>query len=117
MGASHPYDDSVSASLSALGWRGLLFEPDNEMVALLREARPRDVVVAAAAHSRPGFLTFDVGDDRGLGHVADGTPAGQAVPAVRVADVLDELRPAQVHVMTLDIEGAEAEALRGVELH
>lgn len=114
VGASDPYDDSVTAALSAEGWRGVLLEPDTDLVSRLRAARPLDVVVAAAAHGRPGALTFDPGQERGLGTVSKS--GSVSVPAVRVADVLDDVSPSAVHAMVIDVEGGELEALRGAEL-
>lgn len=116
VGASDPLDDSITAALSIAGWSGVLFEPDPSMSERLRAARPRDVVVAAAAHSRAGVLRFDAGTARGLGHEAVGGETGVSVPAVRVADVLRDLQPEAVHVMTVDVEGHEADALRGADL-
>ena len=114
VGASHPYDDSVTAALSAEGWHGVLLEPDTALVDLLREARPRDVVVGAAAHSRAGVLTFDPGTERGLG--ATSPDGSLSVPAVRIADVLEDLAPSAVHAMVVDVEGGERAALLGAGL-
>lgn len=114
VGASHPYEDSTTAALSAEGWRGVLIEPDTDLVTLLRDARPRDVVVGAAAHSRAGVLMFEPGAERGLGTTS--ATGGLPVPAVRIVDVLEDLSPAAVHAMVVDVEGGELEALRGAGL-
>lgn len=120
VGASHPYDDSLTAALHALGWRGLLVEPDQAMAELLRQARPGDVVVAAAAHSAPGLMTFSSPAARGQGTVsAAGQRSGEdalSVPAVRLADVLADLGPPEIHFVSIDVEGHEREALLGLNL-
>lgn len=124
VGASDPVVDSLTASLSALGWRGVLVEPEPSIAQRLREARPRDVVVAAAAHSSSGVLSFSYADKRGQGQVSAGPVADArehdqvqiSVPAVRLADVLDDVAPSDVHFMSIDVEGHEADALLGLGL-
>lgn len=120
VGASHPFDDSLTAALYELGWRGLLVEADPLMAEELRKARPGDVVVAAAAHSTAGLLTFSLPESRGQGTVQarqeDPAPGGLSVPAVRLADVLADLHPPNVHFLSVDVEGHEREALLGLDL-
>jgi FkbM family methyltransferase len=120
VGAYDPFEGSVTAGLSALGASGVLIEPDPHGAERLRKARERDVVVPAAATDRPGLLAYFPSEQPGCGRVGDVTgTAGQstlAVPAVRLADVLDELRPAEVHFLSIDVEGHEAAVLRGAEL-
>jgi FkbM family methyltransferase len=115
VGASHPYDHSLTAALSAEGWRGILVEPEPAAAELLRAARPRDLVVGAAASERAGLLTWVNDGDRGEGHVEEGRD-GLAVPAVRLSDVLDGAGVAEVHFMSVDVEGHERQALLGLDL-
>jgi FkbM family methyltransferase len=120
VGAYDPFEGSVTAGLSALGASGVLVEPDPQGAERLRQARERDVVVPAAASDRPGLLAYFPSEQPGCGRVGDVTQmAGEstlAVPAVRLADVLDELQPAEVHFLSVDVEGHEAAVLRGAEL-
>lgn len=118
VGASHPLDDSLTAALSAEGWRGLLVEPEPASAELLRKSRPRDVIIAAAAHSRPGVLTWNDLGIRGRGSidVTDGVQRTVSVPAVRLTDLLDDVMPEAVHFMSIDVEGHEEQALLGLDL-
>jgi FkbM family methyltransferase len=124
VGASHPVVDSVTAALSAEGGRGLLVEADPDAADLLREGRPKDVVVAAAASSSSGVLTFHELDRRGWGTVAEARVAQAQehvvrsfpMPAVRVDDLLADLAPAAVHFLCVDVEGHEAAVLAGAGL-
>jgi FkbM family methyltransferase len=124
VGASDPVVDSLTVALSAEGATGVLFEADPAAAELLRQARPRDVVVAAAATSSPGVLVFHDLDRRGWGSVApervseaqDHVVRSLTVPAVRVDDVLRDLAPEAVHFMSVDVEGHEAEVLAGAGL-
>jgi FkbM family methyltransferase len=123
VGASDPVVDSVTASLSAEGWHGILVEPEPVAAQALTRARPRDVVVAAAASGQAGIVTFRYGAVRGQGQVSPGVTTGAEqqgqqviVPSVRLADVLDGAAPAAVHFMTIDVEGHEKQAIEGLEL-
>jgi FkbM family methyltransferase len=115
VGASHPFDHSLTAALSAEGWRGVLVEPEPAAAELLRAHRPRDVVVAAAASDAPGLLQWVNDGDRGEGRVVEDRE-GLAVPVVRLADVLDGLDVQDVHFMSVDVEGHERRALLGLDL-
>ncbi len=115
VGASHPVDDSLTAALSAQGWHGVLVEPEPAAAELLRVARPRDVVVAAAASNEPGLVQWVNDGDRGEGRIAEGR-AGLAVPVVRLGDVLSGLGVDQVHFLSVDVEGHELQALLGLDL-
>lgn len=124
VGASDPVVDSLTAALSREGGRGLLVEADPAAAELLRQARPRDVVVAAAASSSAGVLTFHELDRRGWGTVARDRAMDAAehvvrtvtVPAVRLGDVLADVAPAEIHFLSVDVEGHEADALAGAGL-
>lgn len=115
VGASHPYDHSLTAALAAEGWRGVLVEPEPAAAELLRTERPRDVVVAAAASDAPGILQWVNDGDRGEGRIADDRP-GLAVPVVRLSDVLEGVGATDVHFMSVDVEGHERRALLGLDL-
>jgi FkbM family methyltransferase len=115
VGASHPLDDSVTAALSAEGWRGVLVEPEPAAADLLRANRQRDVVIAAAASDASGLLQWVNDGERGEGRVVEDRQ-GLAVPVVRLADVLDGLKVQDVHFMSFDVEGHERRALLGLDL-
>ena len=67
VGANEPRHLSITASLSDLGWHGLLIEADPDLAADLRVHRPRDTVVQMAAASGPGELVFHRVPGTGLG--------------------------------------------------
>lgn len=121
------------------GWTGLLVEPVPELAAECRRNRPRAVVVEAALVARnvPGAtvelhvaglmstLAGALGDpDTTARHVA----AAQAVqprlpltrriqvPARTLSALIDDAGIGAVDLLSLDVEGAEAEALRGLDL-
>jgi FkbM family methyltransferase len=126
VGANEPRHLSITASLSDLGWSGLLIEADPDLAAELRVRRPRDMVAQLAAAAGPGELTFYRVPGTGLGTLdaseADAARArGFEVEAVVVQtealdDVLDRHGISQIHFMSIDVEGAEAIVLQGLSL-
>ena len=131
VGANEPRHLSITASLSDLGWRGLLIEADPVLAAELRAFRPHDVVVECAASDAPGSITFHTVPGTGLGtlNAEDAEAAGErgfatrtlTVQARTLDDILDtELRQVshdgQIHFMSIDVEGAEATVLNGLDL-
>ncbi len=126
VGANEPRHLSITASLSDLGWSGLLIEADPDLAEQLRVHRPADTVVQMAAADGPGELVFFRVPGTGLGTLDEGEAAaararGFDVEQVRVAtDSIDAIMQAHglsdVHFMSVDVEGAESVVLQGLSL-
>ncbi|MFW6335967.1 MAG: FkbM family methyltransferase, partial [Phycisphaeraceae bacterium] len=120
-------------ALERRGWRGVCVEAHPGFIALLRENRPGSTVFhAAAAGEASDSLTFyadpagdlsslDKPDDEAMaaafGAFYRGVQAIE-VPARTLDDMLEEANaPAGFEVLSMDIEGAETQALAGLDLH
>ena len=129
IGANDPDVDSISKAFYERGWRGVLVEPVPELADRLRAGRPEDVVVEAAIvaedvstvtlHSIPGTGLSTLSDDIVRGHQQRGWDVEDIeVRGKRLDNLLEQLgwegRP--LHFMTVDVEGAEIDVLRGVDL-
>lgn len=125
VGANNPWDLSITASLYLDGWNGLLIEADPFLAEELRGARPRDQVINAAASNTSTPLTFYRVPGTGLGTV-DEDEAQNArargfevekitVAAIPLSQMWDEYlgEQAQVHFLSIDVEGAEASVIGG----
>ena len=126
VGANEPRHLSITASLYDLGWRGLLIEADPDHAEQLRIHRPADTVVECAAADHDGSLEFHRVPGTGLGTLDRGEAQEAAargfatsvltVPARRLNGILDDQLVTQVHFMSIDVEGAEATVLAGLDL-
>lgn len=128
VGAAHPVVDSISRALFQLGWRGIHVEPVPTYARLLREQRPGDVVVESAVGAEDGTIDFFQVPGSGLSTASEEEAAIArsrgfevhltTVPVRRLGDILAEvLGDAELHLLKIDVEGAEEAALEGADLH
>jgi FkbM family methyltransferase len=135
-------NDGVAQSNSFLlarsrGWRGLLIEPVPELAARCRQLRPDSTVVQAALvapdHPAP-TVRMRYANLMSLVHGAQGSTAADMehiargeqlqrvtsydldVPARTLSAILDAHAVRRVDLLSLDLEGYELPALRGLDL-
>jgi FkbM family methyltransferase len=134
VGAMDPSADSVTRSCYDRGWHGIDVEPNPFYAARLREERPLDVVVEAAAGIKRDRLALHVvldADDRQTGlttlqsHIAErhasegGRVEDVAVDVVPLRDLIEgtpAADAARFHFLKVDVEGHEAAVLAGADL-
>ena len=127
VGAAHPDIDSVTRALYDRGWCGVNVEPVAASAQRLRAARPRDVTLQVALGEAPGRADFFVvqGTDTGLS-TTDAAMAEEYDPArfdvgrteVEVdtlAAVCRRHAAGPIHVLKVDVEGAERAVLAGAD--
>jgi len=129
VGANHPFELSITASLYELGWRGVLVEADPDFAAELRRHRPLDQVIEMAAGDREGEITFYRVAGTGLGTLSE-AEAGAAsaagfdvseftVATATVNQIVESTIGIEspIHFMSIDVEGAEPLVLAGLDLN
>ena len=96
------------------GWTGLLIEPSAALQSLIRSNRPNAIVIHAALVSSEmnGTRMTDPG----------GRPDGKSSPlgggevvGRSISSILDDLARPRIDLWSLDVEGAELGALRGMD--
>lgn len=127
VGAADPDELSVTKSFYDAGWHGVNIEPVPAGHARFEERRPRDVNLATAVGSHEGVLTlYDLPERRGYGtsderlaehYRAQGLEvATLEVPVTTLGRVCEEHAEGEIHFLKIDVEGAEADVLAGMDL-
>lgn len=128
VGAQHPLVGSPTAALYALGWNGILVEPEPFFSELLRKQRPRDTVIEGGCGStrsemllssfgRTGLSTLisenvDLAIKRGFSVQEE-----SSVNIYKLDDLLKEhLGTNEIHFLSIDVEGFENQVLKGGNL-
>ena len=127
VGAAHPIYDNNTYALYGRGWRGIALEPIEEAAALWQQERPEDLLIAMAAAAEEGEKILHVLSAAAQMSTLDPSYAAERrsegyevstrrVPATTLNAVLDRFHEGDLHLMSLDVEGAEREVLAGLDL-
>ena len=118
VGSADGTHNSNTKALEQLGWRGICIDPFPKNMQDRTCQMFRDVVY----HTTGEHVTFELpsgnsGDEGGSGAIVDRAAPGARTmdfTTVSLADILDRAHaPAFINYISMDIEGAELEALRG----
>lgn len=127
VGASHPIADSNTYALYSMGWRGVAIEPQPVFNDLWQAHRPEDLLVNAALANQAGQTTLFKPTEHGQGatinthfaqHYAQRglSMTEVTVPVHTLTEVLLATRlEGDIHLLTIDVEGAEESVLRGLD--
>lgn len=123
IGANDPIVNSVSKAFYEHGWRGIHVEPLPIYCNALRQDRPDEIVLQAAAGAETGLLRFfeipdsgiSTGDERiAKSHQERGFQINEiTVPCVTLEQIFQLLKSDIVHWLKIDVEGLEEQVLRG----
>ena len=129
IGAAHPTELSVTRHFYDLGWSGINVEPIASCHALFERERPRDVNLNVAVGAAAGQATFHEATDNpavstmdpqqaAALHASGQRVATYTVPVVTADSIFEShgLDRRRVDFLKIDVEGAEAEVLRGLDL-
>lgn len=126
VGAGHPVADNVSYWFYLKGWRGLVVEPQRALLDLYAFLRPRDIAVCSLVGEREGEADFHIVERlHGFSttvaeHARMAAGYGAAVATVRMptrtlASLVAEHDLGPVDFLKIDVEGAEAAVLSGMD--
>ena len=128
-GAGHPKYDSVTKLFSQFGWTGINIEPLDAEFTLLTQDRPLDVNIQCLLGEQEGSGSIFAGPAENRGSSTTdpllveryAKEFGQTfhesqVPIRTLADILREKQLPTIDFLKIDVEGAELEVLRGIDL-
>ncbi len=124
VGAGHPVADNVSCWFYLRGWAGLIVEPQEDLCALYRSVRPRDIVVNGVLGNSVGAVDFHrVERLHGFSTIVPQAAerarefgvefTRQRVPMTTLAALCTNHRVERIDFLKIDVEGAEADVLHG----
>lgn len=124
VGAFHPYWGSQTWYLEQQGWRGILIEPIPRFCQPLRETRAgaRVFQVACGAPNHPPTMAFHEAEYAPHSSLKPGQVdaetryvAEHVVTVMTLDEVLREAGEPKVDFVSIDVEGAQLEVLRGLD--
>jgi FkbM family methyltransferase len=127
VGAGHPVYDNVSFAFYLGGWRGITVEPNPALAALARAVRPRDHLYEGLCGAAAGEATLYLQREfHGLSTtIAEHAQAAEkevnrsaeavTLPMTTLAALCEQHAPASFEFLKVDVEGAEADVLRGAD--
>src|SRR3954469_7723047 len=128
IGAGHPVYDNVSFAFYLAGWRGVVVEPNPALAALTRAVRPRDRLFEGLCGATAGEATLYLQREfHGLSTtIAEHARAAESevgrsaeavtLPMTTLAHLCAQHAPTTFEFLKVDVEGAEADVLRGGDL-
>lgn len=128
VGACDPVVDSISWSFYEQGWRGVLIEPVPSLAAALRQRRPDDITIEAAAGAEHGTASLFISERVGNSTLARDVVERIAVTGSEFSEIMVRIAPLDdllasagfdgrtIHFCTIDVEGTESDVLAGFSL-
>jgi FkbM family methyltransferase len=128
VGANDPTEDSVTRKFYDAGWSGIAVEPNPAYAAAFREQRPRDTVFeAVASDSTDETMQLHLIEGTGLSTLIDDISADHEesgfvvrnieVPVISLSSAIEQagLADRDLHFLSIDTEGAEAQVLASID--
>jgi FkbM family methyltransferase len=117
IGANQPSYISNTYFFYKKGLNGILIEPDESNVLLLKRFRNRDITIKAVVGSTPKLCRFNYAI-ASVHNSVQPLPASsllkqEYIPQITVDEIVECINPKWIYLLTTDTEGNDLEVLRG----
>jgi len=125
VGANDPIDDSVTKLFYDQDWHGINIEPSKNYFNLLEKERPFDINLNCAASAHDENVLFFDANIRGLSttykevgdvYINQGLATKYEIKSLRLDRILEQNNCETIHFLKIDVEGAETDVLKGLNL-
>ena len=117
VGANQPSHISNTYRFYRQGLSGILIEPDESNLSLLKRFRSRDITIRALVGSTPKICKFNYAVFSVYNSIHSISTSNflkaEYIPQVTVDEVVDSIKPDWVYFLSTDTEGNDLEVLRG----
>ena len=117
VGANHPSDISNSYLLYRKGYRGIVIEPNQELIGLFRKFRPGDIALPIGCGNRNTVLPFHISKTPVLSTFMDSRDTNvyktMYIPVMRLDDAVRDIAFDFVSLLSIDVEGLNYEVMEG----
>lgn len=119
VGANHPTDISNTFLLYQHGMRGVVVEPNEELIGLFRKFRKRDIAMGIGCSNQSAVLKFNISktpvlssfsNDRGMS-----VDRHLYLPVMPLDAALSNIDSSLVCFLSIDVEGLNVEVLEGAK--
>jgi FkbM family methyltransferase len=119
IGANHPTDISNTYLLYRKGLRGIIIEPNEELVALFRKFRKRDTILMIGCSNISALLKFNISKTPVVSSFTDSRDINIYksiyLPVMPIDIVLLHLDFQYINFLSIDVEGLNYEVLQGAK--
>jgi len=117
VGANHPSDISNSYLLYRKGYRGIVIEPNQELIGLFRKFRPGDIALPIGCGNTNTVLPFHISKTPVLSTFMDSRDANvyktMYIPVMRLDDAVRDIEFDFISLLSIDVEGLNYEVMEG----
>ena len=117
IGANHPSDISNTYLLYRMGYRGIVIEPNEELIRLFRKFRKRDIAIMIGCNNETKVLRFNISKTPVLSSFSEDRIVNlykQVFSPVMPLDLAIANIPCpMISLLSIDVEGLNYEVLQG----
>lgn len=115
VGANHPTTISNTYLLYKKGFRGVIIEPNPELIRLFKIFRKKDLTLMIGCGEATSILPFHISNTPVLSSFENtiGTVANLYLPVMRLDDALSNIEADVIDFLNIDVEGMNLKVLNG----